>query len=54
MADLSIETRMVEAVPVLDLVGEVDSYNSPKLRERLTGLIDGGSANLVINMAGVD
>jgi anti-sigma B factor antagonist len=54
MADLLIETRMVDTTPVLDLTGEVDSYNSPKLRERMISLIDSGSQNLIINMAGVD
>ena len=54
MADLQIETRMVQEIPVLDLKGEVDSYNSPKLREKMVSLIDAGSANLVINLAGVD
>lgn len=54
MADLSIEMRMVETSPVLDLLGEVDSYNSPKLREKMIALIDEGHKDLVINMAGVD
>jgi anti-sigma B factor antagonist len=54
MADLVIDTRTVDGTPVLDLSGEVDSYNSPKLRERMVALIDEGKANLVINMAAVD
>jgi len=54
MADLSIETRMIESVPVLDLTGEVDSYNSPRLREKIVSLVDQGNANLVINLSGVD
>lgn len=54
MADLVIETRTIDGTPVLDLSGEVDSYNSPKLRERMVALIDQGSAHLVINMGEVD
>lgn len=54
MADLLIETRMVQDTPVLDLTGEVDSYNAPKLRERMVNLIEEGNPNLVINMGGVD
>lgn len=54
MADLLIETRMVGDKPVLDLTGEVDSYNSPKLREKMVRMIDEGNTDLVINMAGVD
>jgi anti-sigma B factor antagonist len=54
MADLKIDTRMVDGKPVLDLTGEVDSYNSPKLREKMVSLIDEGNAELVVNMTGVD
>lgn len=54
MADLVIETRIQDGKPVLDLTGEVDSYNSPKLRQKMVALIDEGNLELVINMAGVD
>ncbi len=54
MADLKIDTRLVDGKPVLDLTGEVDSYNSPKLREKMVSLIDEGNPNLIINMTGVD
>lgn len=54
MADLKIETRMVGGKPVLDLTGEVDSYNSPKLRETMVALIEEGNPHLLINMTGVD
>jgi anti-sigma B factor antagonist len=54
MADLVIGLRTVEGTPVLDLNGEVDSYNSPKLREKMVTLIDDGQSNLVINLSGVD
>lgn len=54
MADLKIETRVVSGKPVLDLTGEVDSYNAPKLREQMAALIDAGDADLLINMTGVD
>jgi len=54
MADLVIGLRNVGGVPVLDLQGEVDSYNSPKLREKLIALIDDGESKLVINLSGVD
>jgi anti-sigma B factor antagonist len=54
MADLVIETRRVGDTPVLDVTGEVDSYNAPRLRERMVALIDEGTPNLVINMTGVE
>jgi anti-sigma B factor antagonist len=54
MADLLVETRMVNGSPVLDLSGEVDSYNAPKLRDKMINLIDDINPNLVINLSGVD
>ncbi len=54
MADLVIGLRNVNGVPVLDLNGEVDSYNAPKLRERMVSLIDEGQTKLVINLSAVD
>lgn len=54
MADLKIETRLVDGRAVLDLSGEVDSYNAPRLREKMVSLIDEGHANLLVNMTGVD
>jgi anti-anti-sigma factor len=54
MAELSIETRTANNIPIIDLRGEVDSYNSPTLRERMIGLIEAGNANLILNMRGVD
>jgi anti-sigma B factor antagonist len=54
MADLVIGLRNVEGTPVLDLSGEVDSYNSPKLREKMITLIDDGQPKFVINLSSVD
>jgi anti-sigma B factor antagonist len=54
MADLIIETRVVENAPVLDLTGEVDSYNAPQLREAMVRLIEQGQPNLILNLTRVD
>lgn len=54
MADLTIATRTMGDFSVLDLTGEVDSYNAPKLREKMVSLIDGGHADMVLNLTGVD
>ena len=54
MADLVIGLRTVQGTPVLDLNGEVDSYNSPKLREKMISLIEDGQVKLVVNLSGVD
>ena len=54
MADLKIETRMVNGKAMVCLTGEVDSYNSPKLREQMVALIDEGNPDLIVDMTGVD
>jgi anti-sigma B factor antagonist len=54
MADLQIKSRLVGEMPVLDLTGEVDSYNSPRLKERMTALLDEGTANLTLNLTDVE
>lgn len=54
MADLTIEKRTVQGTSVLDLTGEVDSYNAPKLRETMVALIEDGNADLILNLTGVD
>lgn len=54
MADLRIETRRVSGATALDLTGEVDSYNAPKLRERMERLIADGDAQIIINLSKVD
>ena len=53
MADLAISRRAVAGLPVVDLTGEVDTYNAPKLRDFLSETIADGNANLVLNLSGV-
>jgi anti-sigma B factor antagonist len=52
--ELSLATRMVADHAVLEVGGEVDVYTAPKLRERLTELIDSGARNVVVDLARVD
>jgi len=40
-------------VPVLDVGGEIDVATSPRLKELLTGLIEGGSALVIVNLTEV-
>jgi anti-sigma B factor antagonist len=35
---------------VLDIVGEVDLYTAPALRDRIASLVDGGVRKLVVNL----
>jgi anti-sigma B factor antagonist len=54
MADLVIEMRTVEETPVLDLTGEVDSYNAPRLKDKMVLLIEEGKTDLILNLTGVE
>jgi anti-sigma B factor antagonist len=37
----------------LDVVGEVDVYSAPELRERLSGLLSASAPSLVVNLTDV-
>ncbi|GAA1362369.1 MULTISPECIES: STAS domain-containing protein [Catellatospora] len=52
--ELSLATRVVAAHTVLEVGGEVDVYTAPKLRERITELLDGGVTAVVVDLARVD
>jgi anti-sigma B factor antagonist len=52
--ELSLTTRETEGVLVVDVAGEIDVYTSPKLRERLVGLVNEGAASIVVNLDEVD
>lgn len=38
---------------VVDLIGEIDVYTAPDLRQNLCDTVDSGAANLVINLESV-
>ena len=52
--ELSLGTRESDGTLVVDVAGEVDVYTSPKLRERLVGLVNDGATDIVVNLEGVD
>lgn len=52
--ELSLATRVVSSHTVLEVGGEVDVYTAPKLRERITELLDGGVGAVVIDLGKVD
>lgn len=52
--ELSLSTRDVGGSAVIDVAGEVDVYTAPQLDEALTGLIDTGKFNLVVNLSDVE
>jgi anti-sigma B factor antagonist len=52
--ELSLNTRESDGALVVDVVGEIDVYTSPKLRERLVSLVNDGAASIVVNLEGVE
>jgi anti-sigma B factor antagonist len=51
--ELSLNVRTVGEQSVLDVVGEVDVYSAPELRERLAALLTASTPSLVVNLAEV-
>jgi anti-sigma B factor antagonist len=51
--ELSLNVRSVGDRSVLDVVGEVDVYSAPELRERLSELLSAAKPNLIVNLSEV-
>lgn len=51
--DLDIATSVVDGRTVVQVVGEIDVYTAPQLRERLDAEIDAGRYDLVVDLSGV-
>jgi anti-sigma B factor antagonist len=45
--------RRDDGVGVVRLMGEVDMYTAPQLKQAMLGLIDGGAAKVVVDLSGV-
>lgn len=52
--DLSLSTSERAGATVVTVTGEIDVYTAPRLRDRLTELVDGGAYRLVVDLEGVD
>lgn len=52
--DLSVTSRNEGGRGVISVVGEVDVYTAPRLRERLSDLVSSGQRHLVVDLSGVD
>ncbi len=52
--ELSLSTREAGGALVVDVAGEIDVYSSPKLRERLVGLVNDGATSIVVNLDDVE
>ena len=52
--DLDLKVRKQGGHAVLEVVGEIDVYTAPKLREKLIELVNEGSYHLVVDLEKVD
>jgi anti-sigma B factor antagonist len=51
--DLDIGSSVVDGRTVVQVVGEIDVYTAPQLRERLDQEIEAGHYDLVVDLSGV-
>ncbi|UDY23811.1 STAS domain-containing protein [Nocardioides sp. Kera G14] len=52
--DLSLSTSELSGATVVAVGGEIDVYTAPRLRDKLTELVDGGAYRLVVDLEAVD
>ncbi|HEX4191022.1 MAG TPA: STAS domain-containing protein [Marmoricola sp.] len=52
--DLTLTTRQVDGTTLVSVGGEIDVYTAPKLRDKITELVNSGHYALVIDMEKVD
>jgi anti-sigma B factor antagonist len=52
--ELSLTSREVGSAQVVAVAGEIDVYTSPRLRERLVTLVNGGATAIVVDLEQVD
>lgn len=48
--EVTLNVRMVDGVPVLDVAGELDIYTSPKLKSAMADLLGEGHARFIVNL----
>jgi anti-sigma B factor antagonist len=52
--DLSLETRQENDRTVVEVGGEIDVYTAPKLRECISGLVDAGQRQIIVDLEQVE
>lgn len=52
--DLSLESREVGDRTVLTVAGEIDVYTAPKLRDKITDVVNDGHYAIVVDLEGVE
>lgn len=51
----SMDTRSIgDAIPVIELEGEVDVYTAPQLKQRMVELLEGGVKSVVVDLTKVE
>ena len=51
---IKTSSEIVQGIPILNIVGDIDIYTAPRFKEGITELIAQGYTNILIDMAGVD
>jgi anti-sigma B factor antagonist len=54
IVDLSLETRQVGDRTVVTVGGEIDVYTAPKLRDKITELVNAGHHTILVDMEQVE
>jgi len=52
--DLTLETREQDGHTLVSVGGEIDVYTAPRLRDKITELVNAGHHSLIIDMENVD
>jgi anti-sigma B factor antagonist len=52
--DLSLSAFDLAGAKVVTVVGEIDVYTAPRLREKLSELVEAGHYRIVVDLEGVD
>lgn len=52
--DLTLETREQDGHTLVAVGGEIDVYTAPRLRDKITELVNSGHHSLIIDMENVD
>ena len=50
---MQVNTRLVNNVAIIDILGEIDLYNSPKIKDALMEKVKDGYKNIIINLGDV-
>ena len=50
---MQVNTRVVSNVAIIDILGEIDLYNSPKIKDALLEKVNLGFKNIIINLGDV-